>query len=102
MFHMVAALARTLYLLRTRLSSASWDTVEELTVLAQVSRSDTKDLTNTSAGIKRFLKMTLNTRVRVSGYGAVGGEEKVELLIGGEEGTKMERVKEGREYGNAD
>ncbi|CAD6590448.1 MAG: hypothetical protein ASARMPREDX12_004370 [Alectoria sarmentosa] len=100
LLHMVAALAHTLYLLFTRLSSASWDTVEELIVLAQVSTTDTKDLRNTSAGIKRFSTMALNTRVRTSGSGA--GEEKVELLIGGAEGEKMGGVEEGEEYGNVD
>lgn len=33
--------------------------------------------------------MALNTRVRTSGARARGGEEKAELLIGGEEGEKV-------------
>ena len=102
LLHMVVALAHTLYLLFTRLSSASWDTVEELIVLAQVSTTDTKDLRNTSAGIKRFSTMALNTRVRTSGSGVGGSEEKVALLIGGTEGEKMGGVEEGEEYGNVD
>ncbi len=71
-------------------------------MLAHVSRTDTRDLRNTSAGIKRLSTMALNTRVRTSGSGAGGGEEKVELLIGGEDGEKMGGVEEGREYGNVD
>lgn len=102
LLHMVVALIHTLYLLFTQLSSASWDTMEEFIVLAQVSRTDTKDLRNTSAGIKRFSTMARNTRVKTSGPGAGGGEEKVELLIGGEEREKMGKVEEGEEYGNED
>ena len=102
LLHLIVALGHTLYLLLTRYSSASWDTVEELIVLAHVSRTDTRDLRNTSAGIKRFSTMGLNTRVRTSGSGAGGGEEKVELLIGGEDEEKMGGVEEGKEYGNVD
>lgn len=102
LLHLIVALGHTLYLLLTRYSSASWDTVEELVVLAHVSRTDTRDLRNTSAGIKRFSTMALNTRVRTSGSRAGGGEEKVELLIGGEDGEKMGGVEEGKEYGNVD
>ena len=86
----------------TRYSSDSWDSAEELILLAQVSRTDTKDLRHTSAGIKRFSTMALNTRVRASGSGAGGGKGKVELLIGGQDGEKMELVEEGKEYGNVD
>ena len=86
----------------TRYSSASWDSAEELIVLAQVSRTDTKDLRHTSAGIKQFSTMALNTRIRASGSGAGGGEGKVELLIGGKDGEKMEAVEEEKEYGNVD
>lgn len=101
LLHMIVALAHTLHLLLTRYSSASWDTLEELVVLAQVSRTDTKDLRNTSAGIKRLSTMGLNTRVRTLGSGA-GGAETVELLIGGEESEKMGGVQEEKEYGNVD
>lgn len=42
--------------------------------------------------------------MKTSGSGSrVGsGEEKVELLIGGEEGEKMGAVEEGEKYGNVD
>ena len=102
LLHLMVALGHTLYLLLTRYSSASWDTVEELIVLAHVSRTDTRNLRNTSAGIKRFSTMALNIRVRTSGSGAGGGEEKVELLIGGEDEERMGGVEEGKEYGNVD
>lgn len=71
-------------------------------MLAQVSRTDTKDLRNTSAGIKRFSTMGLNTRVRTSGSGAGEGESKVGLLVGRVDGEKMDTVEEGKEYGNLD
>ncbi|KAM0797048.1 hypothetical protein BDR22DRAFT_489214 [Usnea florida] len=67
LFHKIVALTHTLQLVLTRYSSHSWDSAEELIVLAQVSRTDTKDLRHTSAGIKRFSTMALNTRVRASG-----------------------------------
>lgn len=102
LLHIIVALAHTLYTFFTRLSSGSWDTVEELLVLAQVSRTDTTDLRNTGAGIKRFSTMALNARVRASGSGAGGKEKKVELLIGGVEEGKMGGVEEGAEYGNVD
>lgn len=50
LLHLIVALGHTLYLLLTRYSSASWEMVEELIVLAQVSRTDTKDLRNTKRG----------------------------------------------------
>lgn len=77
LLHMVAAFGHILHLLLTRYSSASRDTVEESVVLAQVSRTDTKDLKNTSEGIKRVPTMASNTRVRTSGSGAGGGRERV-------------------------
>lgn len=99
---MILALGHTMHLLITGYSSASWDTAEELIVLAQVSRTDARDLRNTSAGIKRFSTMALNARVRASGVGAGGGaEEKVELLIGGDECKGMGEVEAEKEYGNS-
>ena len=71
-------------------------------MLAQVSRTDTKDLKNTSEGIKRVPTMASNTRVRTSGSGAGGGEEKVELLVGGEQGDKMGWVEEENGYKTVD
>ena len=89
LLHMVPAFGHSLYLLLTRYSFASRDTVEEPVMLAQVSRTDKKDLKNTSEGVKRSPTMVSNMRVRTLGSGAGGGEEKVELLVGGEQGDKM-------------
>ena len=102
LFHIIVALSHTIQVVLTRYSSASWDSAEELIVLAQVSRTDTKDLRHTSAGIKQLSTMALNTRIRASRSGVGGGEGNVELLIGGQDGDKMETVEEGKKYGNMD
>ena len=84
LIHVIVALTHILQLLITRRSSACWDTVEDIITLAQISRTETKDLLNTGGGISRFSTMALNTRIRSSPAGP--GDTEKGLADSNEEG----------------
>lgn len=88
----------------TRRSSVSWDTVEELVLLAKTSNSRTEGtpLENTSAGISLFPTMALRTRIRSRAADeSKDGHEELQLLIekdvSRDDGTQ--EVKDGERYG---
>ena len=106
----VVALTHTLPLLKTRRSSGCWYTPEELLVLAQTSKTNTKELTNTSVGVKRLSTMALRARIRIVQGGTREteiakneGQEAVQLVIDVTNSDPwMGRVEPKEEYGKLD
>ena len=101
---MLIAFIHILYLLKTKRSSACWDTIEELLLLARTSDSATKgtSLENTSAGISTFSTMALPTCIRTRATdGSNDDQEDLQLLIGEDVSPTnwTQEVIEGEPYG---
>ena len=81
--HAAIALCHILYMLITRRSSEAWDCIEELLVLAQLSRPSKSDrLQQTSGGIYRGQTFRTKTRIiSMSAEGIAADEESVQLVF---------------------
>ena len=89
LIYCMLALGHTGYLLKTGYSSASWDSISELTTLAMNSRR-TGQLKNTGAGIDTLTVFEENVQVMTNG-------EHLEFVFG-EPGPDMEKVEENVPY----
>lgn len=85
LLHVAIALAHTLVVVGTGRSSASWDSINELVVLAFNSVAGKDAFENCSGGIE--YSKTLERKVRVGTRVGDGGFERVELVICGGQGS---------------
>ncbi|KAJ4301835.1 hypothetical protein N0V90_003931 [Kalmusia sp. IMI 367209] len=82
--HLVIATGHTILMLKTRRSSACWDSFPELLALAMQSLPSPKALKNTATGIFTTRVFGQNTRIRVS----TNDSEHVELALDADDRTK--------------
>ncbi|KAL8649587.1 MAG: hypothetical protein Q9226_005519 [Calogaya cf. arnoldii] len=80
LFHLIIALAHTIFCVYRGTSSGCWDTIAELLTLAQNSQPSTVPLRNTAAGIKRGGTFSKKARIRTVGLKAGVQREQVELV----------------------
>ena len=67
LFHLVIALAHTIFCVYRGTSSGCWDTIAELLVLAQISQPFNVPLRDTAAGIKRGRTFSKKPKIRIVG-----------------------------------
>ena len=80
LFHLIIALAHTIFCVYRGTSSGCWDTIAELLTLAQNSQPFPVPLRNTAAGIKRGGTFSKKARIRTVGLEAGFQREHVELV----------------------
>ena len=80
LFHLVIALAHTIFCVYRCTSSGCWDTIAELLILAQNSQPFNVPLRNTSAGIKRGRTFSKKAKIRTVRQEAGVQGEHVELV----------------------
>ncbi|KAL9040256.1 MAG: hypothetical protein Q9180_002022 [Flavoplaca navasiana] len=80
LFHLVIALAHTIFCVYRGTSSGCWDTIAELLTLAQNSQPCTVPLRNTAAGIKRGRTFSKIAKIRTVGQEASVQRKHVELV----------------------
>ncbi|KAL8917121.1 MAG: hypothetical protein Q9208_008160 [Pyrenodesmia sp. 3 TL-2023] len=80
LFHLLIALAHTIFCLYRGTSSGCWDTITELLTLAQNSQPSTVPLRNTAAGIKKGSTFSKKARIRTVGLKAGAQRGHVELV----------------------
>ncbi|KAL8856081.1 MAG: hypothetical protein Q9178_007276 [Gyalolechia marmorata] len=80
LFHLIIALAHTIFCVYRGTSSGCWDTIAELLTLAQNSKPFTVPLRNTAAGIKRGGTFSKKARIRTVALEAGVQKEHIELV----------------------
>ncbi|KAL8840142.1 MAG: hypothetical protein Q9176_003990, partial [Flavoplaca citrina] len=95
LFHLVIALAHTIFCVYRGTSSGCWDTIAELLTLAQNSQPFTVPLRNTAAGIKRGRTFSKKAKIRTVRQGAGVQTEHVELVYEDDEEDQEDMLRGG-------